>query len=55
MSNDRPSYRERVAQDADDITGFFSTRAGMWTAIGLGLAVIVCSAIGLIDTWVTLS
>lgn len=50
MSTDKPRYRDRVTQDADDIAGFFATRAGMWTAAGLVAGVIVCALIGIITT-----
>lgn len=34
-------YRDRVSRDADDIAGFFSTRAGVITAISLAAAVLL--------------
>lgn len=34
-------YRDNVSRDADDIAGFFSTRAGTITAISLATAVLL--------------
>lgn len=34
-SNGRPSRSDKIARDADSIAGFFGTRAGMFTTVGL--------------------
>lgn len=51
MSTSRPPSpnRNRVAQDADDIAGFFATRAGVWTTVGIiggGILCFIAGALG---------
>lgn len=51
MNSDGPlgRYRDRVSRDADDIAGFFSTRAGAITAG----SILAAAAIGLIYSLVS--
>lgn len=34
-------FREQIREDADDIGGFFHSRKGMWTGIGLAGGVFI--------------
>ncbi|MBN9214695.1 MAG: hypothetical protein J0J04_07765 [Microbacterium sp.] len=53
MSTDGPlgRYRDRVSRDADDIAGFFSTRAGTITAVSVMGLVAIGSIVALVSGW----
>lgn len=53
MSSNGPfgRYRDRVNRDADDITGFFSTRAGMATSAGRPLAIVAGAVWAVASGW----
>lgn len=48
-SNQGPkSFRDRVNEDADDISGFFRSPRGLWMVGALALAIVTFSVIGLL-------
>lgn len=53
MNPDGPlgRYRDRVSRDADDIAGFFSTRAGTITAGSFIVAVLLGIVYSTISGW----
>lgn len=46
-------YRDNVSRDADDIAGFFSTRAGVIVAGAMVAAVIIGGIVGLVTGWIS--
>lgn len=54
MSADGPfgRYRDRVSRDADDIAGFFSTRAGVITAGSILAAIVLGLIYSTVSGWI---